>query len=73
MPKYAGICATMSKYTLMVFVLHFLGGPLEHVVTNFNVYPKLEWSLRGRNMRIFSWKGFDFSYSSWKYLICFLF
>ena len=41
-PKYAGICATMSMYTLMVFVLHFLGGPLERLVTNFNIYPKLE-------------------------------
>ena len=45
MPKYEGICVNMPKSAYMDFVLHFpivISGLLERVITNFNVYTKLE-------------------------------
>ena len=76
MPEYVVICLNLPKSVWMVFVLHFPSGYITlHVVTYSSVYRKVE-VIAWRNMKLFCLfkrqRGFDFSYSSWKYFICFL-
>ena len=79
MSEYAGICVDMPKSTWMTFVLFFpieILCLVEPMVTYFNVYTKLEVIIRSyyetRGYFLEETK-FDFFYSSWKYLISYLY
>ena len=79
MSEYAGICVDMPKSTWMAFVLFFpieILCLVEPMVTYFNVYTKLEVIIRScyetRGYFLEETK-FDFFYSSWKYLISYLY
>ena len=75
-PECAGICVDIPNSAWIDYVPHFLicftiRLLLEHVVPYLSVYKILEVA---RNMRLFSRRDkIWFFYSSWKYLIWFLF
>ena len=67
MSEYAGICANISKWTWIGFILHFLiviHCLLEQVVIYFNVHKKL-----GTWKCLLEETNFHFFYSSWKYVV----
>ena len=69
--KYVWMCLNLPYWFLFYFPI-VIPCLLEHVVSYFHVYTKLEaivWRIWGFFLEE---AKFDFFYSNWKYLICFL-